>query len=126
MKVSLLIVLLSMLCAFIFMPGGYGLWEKKLTIKGNITVVNPEPQVSDNIPGITERLENILEGSGTGISSGGGQEGVSNSEATSIEGLKNIGPSDSSSSEGSESTRDTGNTGSTESNSTDNWNNENN
>jgi len=42
MKIKIYFILVSLLCAIIFVSGGYGYWQKDLTIEGNITVVKPD------------------------------------------------------------------------------------
>ncbi len=41
MKLRLSIILISFIIASILMSGGFALWEKKLTIKGTIEVIDP-------------------------------------------------------------------------------------
>lgn len=41
MRLKISFLLVSLLCAIIFVSGGYGYWQKELTIEGNITVVEP-------------------------------------------------------------------------------------
>lgn len=42
MKLKITILLVSLLSATLVISGGYGYWQKDLTIKGNITVVRPD------------------------------------------------------------------------------------
>jgi len=42
-KKLLLIILTSIIIGCVLMSGGYGLWEKKLTIRGSLKVVAPPP-----------------------------------------------------------------------------------
>lgn len=42
MKPKIISILLSLVAAFLLLSGGYGLWEKELTIKGTIEVVDPD------------------------------------------------------------------------------------
>ena len=44
MKKRTSVLILSLIVAFVFMSGGYSFWEKKLTIKGKIEVVEPESE----------------------------------------------------------------------------------
>lgn|GEM_PF-3345619 len=39
MKGKLLIILISIIFAYLLVSAGYGMWEKKLVIKGNIEIV---------------------------------------------------------------------------------------
>ena len=41
MKVKLFVIIISLITASIFKSGGYGLWEKNLTIQGSIEVARP-------------------------------------------------------------------------------------
>ena len=62
MRLKIPVLLVSLLSAMILVSGGYGYWQKDLTIKGNITVVSPEtmaevlpsgqamPSVNSNLP----------------------------------------------------------------------------
>ena len=55
-------IVLSIMTAFMLFSAAYGLWEKKLTIKGNFKVVKMEP---DFETGIVQRLLNkplLMEG----------------------------------------------------------------
>lgn len=52
-KVSILVV--SLVMASVFVSGGYGFWEKELTIKGDITVV---PDVKTVIPPVNPTVPN--------------------------------------------------------------------
>jgi len=42
MRLKIPVLTVSLLCAMIIISGGYGYWQKDLTIKGNITVVRPD------------------------------------------------------------------------------------
>jgi hypothetical protein len=61
MRLKILILFVSLLCSMLVISGGYGYWQKDLTIKGNITVVKPEEQ--------NQIQQNALPGS-IGISEG--------------------------------------------------------
>ena len=41
MRIKLFVIIISLVTASIFMSGGYGLWEKSLTIQGSIEVARP-------------------------------------------------------------------------------------
>lgn len=43
MKNRLFLIVTSVVIGCVLMSGGYGLWEKKLTIRGSFTVVAPPP-----------------------------------------------------------------------------------
>ena len=45
MKKMLTVILLSFLTALTLISGGYGFWEKTLTIEGNIVVIDESNQV---------------------------------------------------------------------------------
>jgi len=43
MKIKGIILLTSLVTALVLTSGGYGYWQKELTIEGDITVVKPDP-----------------------------------------------------------------------------------
>lgn len=59
MKIKVIIVMISLATATVFVSGGYGYWQKELTISGTITVVPKleEPAVLVEL----NTLENIIE-----------------------------------------------------------------
>ncbi|MFZ5968812.1 MAG: hypothetical protein ACOYVK_16785 [Bacillota bacterium] len=71
MKKKIWIIILCLGLSFIIMSGGYGLWQEKLVIIGNI-VVEPEPEET-----ITLQEDN------QNMNGSGGQEGDSSGGAGS-------------------------------------------
>lgn len=110
MKKKVYILLLCVLTAFALMSGGYGFWEKKLTIKGSITVVDPIIEAESDMPaGMGSASFTASPSSGSCDSGGGEESSTSNgsSEGSTAAGSENPGGSQESSSSGS----DTGGTG---------------
>jgi len=56
-KGNVVIILISLATATVFISGGYGYWQKELTIEGDITVVKPVPVVIKPLLGQQELLD---------------------------------------------------------------------
>lgn len=60
MKKKLPIIFVSIIAAFVLISGGYGFWEKELTISGTITVTEPAEELSEAPPSINRAPENLI------------------------------------------------------------------
>ena len=58
MKKYLLMILISIITAFIFISGGYGLWEKTLAITGHLSVIESKNKDESELK-FTENEEDI-------------------------------------------------------------------
>ncbi|UWG98622.1 hypothetical protein LPY66_07475 [Dehalobacter sp. DCM] len=65
MKGKIAIVALCLIAGCLLTSGGYGYWQKDLTIKGIITVTEPEKKV-ENDELLKSKAGNVPEGIGTG------------------------------------------------------------
>lgn len=56
-----IIIIISLISAFVLMSGGYGSWQKPLIITGKIKVVEPPPPVIETAPILDPNQSTIVE-----------------------------------------------------------------
>lgn len=80
MKIKVMIVMISLLTASVFLSGGYGFWQKELTIKGDITVI---PDAKKAIPVVNNIVPtaNSVEGNANSVDT---QKNEQPSDSTAI------------------------------------------